>query len=192
MQLKLTVSVLVLFLPLAGLIISREGFPRRLIAPRITEDEFLKKLNIEKFDKKISAPDFNLMDLEGKLVSLQDLRGRVVFLNFWATWCPPCRLEMPTMEKLHKEFSNEGMVILAINYREAPEEIKAFFKEHRLTFAALLDTEGKIFDLYKAWSLPTTYIINKNGKIVGKVIGYRDWHSQEARAFFRQLLEDKV
>ena len=96
------------------------------------------------------------------------------------------------MEELHKEFSGQGLVILAVNYREGPEEIKAFYKEHNLTMPALLDPEEKVFGLYKAWSLPTTYLINKNSEIVGKVIGYRDWHSEQAKAFFRQLLEDQA
>lgn len=192
MRLKLVAPILVLLLTLAGLIISRDSFPLRQKAPAITEDDFLKKLNIETFDKKVSAPDFTLKDLYGNTVSLRGLRGRVVFLNFWATWCPACRLEMPTMEELHKEFGSQGLVILAINFQEAPKEVKGFFKEHNLTFTTLLDREGKVFDLYKAWALPSTYLINKRGEIVGKVVGYRDWHSDQARSLFRQLLEDKA
>lgn len=95
------------------------------------------------------------------------------------------------MEELRKEFSNQGLEILAINYREGSEEIKAFYEQHHLTFTTLLDGEEKVFDLYKAWSLPTTYLINTRGQIVGRVIGYRDWHSERARAFFRQLIENK-
>ena len=96
------------------------------------------------------------------------------------------------MEELHKKFGNQGLVILAINFREGPEEIKASFKQHNLTLKTLLDEEGETFELYEAWSLPVTYLIDKNGEIVGRVIGYRDWHSAQARAFFRQLLEDKT
>lgn len=192
MRLKIAVSIIVLFLPLLGLIVSRQGFPLGQKAPAITEGDLLRKLNIETFDKKISAPDFTLKDLHGNPISLRDLRGKVVFLNFWATWCPPCRLEMPTMEELHSEFGGQGLVILAINFREGPEEIDRFFKQRRLTFTTLLDGEGKAFESYQAWSLPTTYLINKSGEIVGKVIGYRDWHSDQARAFFRQLLEDQA
>lgn len=192
MQPKLTVSILILLLPLVGLIISREGFPNRQTAPAVTEDDFLKNLNIEKFDTKISAPDFTLRDLRGNTVRLQDFRGKVVFLNFWATWCPPCRLEMPTMEELHKEFSDRGLVVLAVNFRESQDDVRSFVKQHGLTFTTLLDEQEMAFGLYRAWSLPTTYLINKNGEVVGKVIGYRDWHSDEAKAFFRQLLEDKA
>lgn len=192
MRLKLTVPVLILLLPFAGLIASREGFSRRQKAPAITEDDFLKKLNIEKFDKKVAAPGFALKDLHGNTISLQGLRGKVVFLNFWATWCPSCRLEMPTMKELHEEFGNGGLVVLAVNYRENSEEIGAFYQQHHLTFTTIMDEAGEVFDLYKAWSLPTTYLINKKGEIVGRVIGYRDWHSKQARTFLRQLLEDKA
>ncbi len=192
MNIKTAISIIVLLLPLAGLILSREGLTYRQKSSAITEDGLLIKLNIEKIDKRTPAPDFILKDLNGNKVRLQDLRGKVVFLNFWATWCPSCRLEMPSMEKLHEEFGNQGLVILAINYRETAEEINAFFKEHRVTFTALLDEQGRALDLYKAWSLPTTYLINRNGEIVGKVVGYRDWHSDQARVFFRQLLEDKA
>lgn len=190
--LKLTVSIIVLLLPLAGIIASREGFPHKQKAPAFTDDALLKKLHIEKLDKKVPAPDFSLKDLHGNPARLRDLKGKIVFLNFWATWCPPCRLEMPAMEDLHKDFTNQGLVILAINYRERSEEIKTFFTQHHLTFTTLLDKEAEVFGLYQAWSLPTTYLINKNSEIVGKVIGYRDWHSEQARAFFRQLLENKA
>lgn len=190
MNIKAIVSILVLILPLAGLILSREGFPHRQKAPTIAADDFVNKLNIEKFDKKTPAPDFTLKDLDGNTVSLRELRGKVVFLNFWATWCPPCRLEMPTMERLHVELNDQGLVILAVNYREGPEEIQAFLKQHDLTFTALVDEKAEVFELYKAWSLPTTYLINKKGEIVGRVIGYRDWHSKEARALFHRLLAD--
>lgn len=186
---KVAVSIIVLLLPLAGLILSREGLSHKQRDPGSGSGELLTKLGIQKFDKPTPAPNFTLKDLHGRPVSLRDLRGRVVFLNFWATWCPPCRLEMPTMEELHGEFGNQGLVILAINFREGPEEVKAFFEEHHLTFKTLLDREAEAFGLYEAWSLPVTYLINKKGEIVGKVIGYRDWHNDLARSLFRQLLD---
>lgn len=192
MAIKILASVFVLLLPLAGLILSREGFPHRQKAPAIAEDDISKKLNIEEFDRKTLARDFSLKDLNGNTVRLRDLRGNAVFLNFWATWCPSCKLEMPAMEELHKAFGSEGLVILAVNYREGSEEIKKFYKEHDLTFTALLDSEGKAFDSYQTWSLPTTYLIDRRGTIVGKVIGYRDWDSDEAKAFLRQLLEGEA
>lgn len=190
MKTKLALSIIVLLLPLAGLIFSRQGFPHRDGAPTTTEGDLFKGLNIEKFDKRTPAPNFTLKDLHGNSVNLRDLRGKVVFLNFWATWCPPCRLEMPTMEGLHQEFRPQGLVILAVNFREGPKDVQAFLREHKLTFTTLPDAEGKAFEIYQAWSLPTTYLINRSGELVGKVVGYRDWHSNLARTLFHQLLQD--
>ncbi len=96
------------------------------------------------------------------------------------------------MEKLHREFGGKGLVILAVNFRENPEQVKAFLKQHQITFTTLLDPKGKVFELYQAWSLPTTTIVNKKGQAVGKVIGYRDWYKPEMKEFFRRLLDEKL
>jgi len=165
-------------------------FHKRELSPPASADLF-KKLKIQRLSEKVLAPDFTLADLNGRRVRLEDLRGKVVFLNFWATWCPPCVLEMPTMEKLHGEFGSKGLVILAVNFRESPEQVKTFLKKHQLTFTTLLDPKGRVFKLYQAWSLPTTTIVNKKGQAVGKVIGYRDWHKPEMKRFFRRLLDEE-
>ncbi|HWP60857.1 MAG TPA: redoxin domain-containing protein [Candidatus Acidoferrales bacterium] len=147
-------------------------------------------LRIERPEERIAAPDFVLQDPSGKAFRLKDLRGKVVLLNFWATWCPPCVQEMPTMEKLHLDLGEKGLVILAVNYQESPQQVRQFFAENRLTFTALLDPDGKVFGLYQAWGLPMSAIVNKRGELVGKVMGYRDWHTPEARDFFRALLAE--
>ncbi|MGH7846586.1 MAG: TlpA disulfide reductase family protein, partial [Candidatus Binatia bacterium] len=121
-------------------------------------------------------------------VRLRDLRGKVVFLNFWATWCPPCIEEMPAMEKLHQDLEKDGLVILAVNFQEGPERVREFFTKHHLTFTALLDRNGKISELYQAWALPVSVIINKHGEIAARAIGSKDWYSDEALQLFRKLL----
>ncbi|MFQ5682906.1 MAG: peroxiredoxin family protein [Candidatus Binatia bacterium] len=188
MRFKVTIGIALLLLSLAGLLAFKGVLPERQGGPGPGREELLKKLSIETFDKKVSAPDFSLKDPAGNQVSLQGLKGKVIFLNFWATWCPPCRLEMPTMQRLYEKYGKEGLVILAVNFREGPDEVKAFRKEHQLNFTTLIDREAKVFGLYKAWSLPTTYLIGKNGEMVGKVIGYRDWHSKLAQSLFHDLL----
>jgi len=188
---KTVVGFLVLlFLSLGTFAVISTGFFHKREQPPAAADLF-KKLKIQRFSDKVPAPDFTLADLNGRRMRLEDLRGKVVFLNFWATWCPPCILEMPTMEKLHQEFGGKGLVILAVNFRENPEQVKAFLKQHQLTFTTLLDPKGKVFELYQAWSLPTTTIVNKKGQAVGKVIGYRDWHKPEMKEFFRRLLDEE-
>ena len=168
-----------------------EGFfHKKKDAGPIAQDYF-KKLGIERSEKKILAPDFTLEDLSGKRVSLKSLRGKVVFLNFWATWCIPCRQEMPTMEKLHREFREPGLEVVAVNFRETKQDVRKFFDELGLTFTALLDKDGKVSEEYGAWSIPLSYFINRKGEFVGKVNGSREWDKNESRAFFRELLQEK-
>jgi len=169
------------------------GFGKRFFyreeKPALSEDYF-NKLRIEKPEKRIAAPKFVLENLSGKPVSLKNLGGKVVFLNFWATWCVPCREEMPTMEKLYREFKGQGLEVVAVNYRESEEEIRKFFDELGLTFTILLDKDGKVSEEYGVWSLPLSYFVDRKGEFVGKAVGSREWDSQEARGFFRVLLAE--
>lgn len=192
MTAKFALAVLTVVLSLLALSLSRESFSSREQSHDIAREDLFKRLSIEPLDKKSPAPDFTLKDPSGRSVSLRSFRGKVVFLNFWATWCPSCNLEMAAMEELHEELGGRGLAILAINFREGSQEIEDFLRQRRLTFTILLDRQSEVFQLYQAWSLPTTYIIDKDGEIVGRVIGYRDWHSEQARNFFRQLLEDRA
>jgi peroxiredoxin len=134
------------------------------------------------------ATDFRLPDLEGKQVALHHYQGKVVFLNFWATWCIPCREEMPAMEQLHQTFHSQGLVILAVNLKERPEQVKAFFDQHRLSFAALLDTSGSVFRDYQVMGLPTTYLISREGTLLARGVGGRDWTRAEGKQLIKALL----
>ena len=134
------------------------------------------------------AADFALPDLEGKQVSLQHYHGKVVFLNFWATWCIPCREEMPAMEQLHREFQPQGLAILALNLKESPDQVKAFFDQHRLSFTTLLDESGSVFRDYQVMGLPTTYLISREGQLLARGVGGRDWTRAEGKDLIRGLL----
>jgi thiol-disulfide isomerase/thioredoxin len=188
--LKILASIAVLFLPLAGLLGSREA---RWIGEKPgTESSrhVFQALGVEAFQQATPAPEFSLATLDGKPLSLLDLSGKIVLLNFWATWCPPCKLEMPSMEALHRRLGAEGLMILAINLREDADKVEAFLSEHQFTFTALLDQDGDTFARYGAWSLPTTFIVGKSGRLLGRVTGYRDWESDQAIKIFRKLLND--
>jgi peroxiredoxin len=161
--------------------VGREATPR---------EDLLKTLHIERPDKLVPAHDFTLEDVSGKQISLASFSGKVIFLNFWATWCAPCVQEMPTMEKLHQEFAGDGLVVLAVNYRESAEQVNGFLTRHKLSFPSVLDPDAKVAELYQVWGLPATFIINRRLEIVGKVAGSRDWHSETTRALFRQLLAE--
>jgi peroxiredoxin len=153
-------------------------------------EDSTKKLRLEFPKTPAAAPNFELKDPAGKPLSLKDFRGKVVFLNFWATWCPPCIEEMPAMEKLHQELEKDGLVMLAVNFQEGPERVKEFFTQHNLTFTPLLDRDGKVTEQYQAWGLPVSVVINKRGQIAARATGSKDWHSDEARQFFKKLLAD--
>jgi peroxiredoxin len=189
MRLKVITAVVILLLSVAVGVFSREAPCQSETPLEVRQEELVEKLGIEPV-KRTLAPDFFLKDLNGNSVRLRDLRGKVVLLNFWATWCPACRFEMPSMEAFQKEFSSLGLVVLAVNFRESPGEIRTFYKEHNLSFRALLDPGGETFARYETWSLPTTFLIDRRGYVVGKVIGYRDWHSDQSKAFFTQLLKE--
>ena len=122
------------------------------------------------------AADFTLKDLEGHEVSLSDYKGKKVFLNFWATWCDPCKEEMPEMEKIHQKY--EDVVILAINL-DTEKDIQGFMDEHDLTFQALLDVEEKVNDQYEVVSIPTSFFIDEEGIIRKKVVGILDYEKME-------------
>jgi peroxiredoxin len=137
---------------------------------------------------KAVAPDFTLEDPSGTPVSLRDFRGKIVFVNFWATWCVPCRAEMPAMEQLYQEFRGQGLVVAAVNFQDGPEPARAFGKELHLTFPIALDRKGTVASAYGVRGLPTTYLIDREGHLIGQVIGGRDWESEDAKAYFRRLL----
>lgn len=136
------------------------------------------------------APDFALSDLNDKPYRLSDFRGKVVFLNFWATWCKPCREEMPSMEILNKNFEKDGLVILAVSIDRVTttKEIPPFVKGLNLTFPVLIDSWGKTDKPYKRMGVPETFIIDQEGIIREIVIGPRDWTRLDSLQVLTKLL----
>jgi len=119
------------------------------------------------------APDFTLTSTEGQKYTLSELRGQAVVLNLWATWCPPCRAEMPTLQKLYEEYRQKGLVVLAINstVQDTAAAIPAFVEQYGLTFPILLDEKGEASRAYQLRSLPSSYFIGRDGIIREVVIG---------------------
>ena len=135
-------------------------------------------------------PDYTASTLEGKDVSLSAFRGHVVLLNFWATWCPPCVAEMPDLERLYREFKAEGLVILAVSIDvEGQKVVAPFWEKTGLTFPSLLDPSREVATRYGAWALPTSFLINPEGEVIARIPGPREWHSDKARAVFKNLLQ---
>ena len=140
--------------------------------------------------KLTSAPDFRLPDTTGRMHRLHDQRGKVVFLNFWATWCPPCRHEMPLMEQLYQALRQQALVMWAVNLRESQEHVAHFMSTHRLHFPALLDADGAVSALYTLRGLPTTYLIDCVGNTVGWAVGAREWTNDATRTLLAVMLND--
>ncbi|MCF6266999.1 MAG: TlpA family protein disulfide reductase [Desulfuromusa sp.] len=134
------------------------------------------------------APDFQLEDLDGNLVSLSSLRGKVVMVNFWATWCPPCIEEMPSMERLNEAMAGDDFVMLAINTESTGRTVvPAFLKKTPYTFPILYDDKAVVQQLYGVYKFPESYIIRKDGTIDQKVIGPLDWSRIKVIAYFKSL-----
>ena len=136
------------------------------------------------------ARDFSLPLVSGggETLSLSDLRGQVVFVNFWATWCAPCRDEMPSMESLYRQFRDRGFEIIAVNARENEQEVAAFMRDHDLTFPALLDLDGRVGSNYGIHAIPTSYLVDREGNIVLRKVGSIDWDTPEIRTAIEMLL----
>jgi peroxiredoxin len=135
------------------------------------------------------APDFALKNLQGKTVDLASYRGQVVLVNFWATWCPPCLEEMPSMEKLQALMAGEKFVMLAINVEEDGEDnVLHFLKKHPHTFPILLDTEAEVQARYGVYRFPETFVIGKDGVITDHIIGAIDWAAEDTVKYFKTLV----
>ena len=135
------------------------------------------------------APDFAVTDLQGRTVRLSALRGKVVVLNLWATWCAPCVEEMPSIERLWSTLRGDGFALLAVSQdEEGRRSVEPFVQRMKFSFPVFLDPEHEVGDRYGVWGYPETFVIDRNGYVVERVIGPRDWASPESLAALRTLI----
>jgi peroxiredoxin len=159
-------------------------------AERPAISELLKALNVTGYPSVMQPPNFSGFTADDQKVSLALLSGKVVLLNFWASWCLECRPEMPVFERLHREFSVQGLAIVGINAREGTTTIREYAKELGLTFPLILDPSGKINSAYGVIGIPTTFLVARNGRAVALAIGPREWNGKPARALIQALLAE--
>lgn len=151
-----------------------------------------KELGIIRLSGIAPPVEIELENLNGKSVNISDFKGNIVFLNFWTTWCPDCRAEMPEMEKLYVRFKEDDFVMVTINLKESSDKVSAFYEKYKLTFNALLDSDGNVGVAFGIRSIPTTFILDKQGGLLGKAMGPREWGGRKATELFQILIHSKL
>lgn len=154
-----------------------------------TADKMVQTLT--PLEKPFPAPDFTLRDETGKPFTLSAYRGKVVVLNFWATWCPPCRYEMPSMERAYQKVRGQNIELLAINVGESEERVFEFSVQYPVTFPMLLDKDGAVTRKYPVIGLPTTFVIDPRGVATHRAIGGREWDDDQLLDALRNLLRPR-
>lgn len=144
-------------------------------------------------EEKIPAPDFTLMTMDNKKLSLKDFKGKYIFLNFWATWCGPCIDEMPSMERLYQKFkSKKNFAMLAVSIDKGGAEVVEKFKaENKFTFTVLLDRDSEVAAAYGVMGIPSTYLIDTQGFVINRAVGARTWDTKDSIEFFEKMLGGK-
>jgi peroxiredoxin len=170
-----------------------DGNPLARTQPRSRDvEELFEKMGVVRVPSDTPDVDVRLPDVNGRSVALSDFRGKIVFLNFWATWCPTCVMEMPAMEKLHQKLRKKDFAVVTISLQDSAEQVKNFFEKNKLTFTALLDSTGEIGARFGLRVIPTTIIIDKTGRAFGIVLGPREWDSSESVTLFEHLADDQA
>ncbi len=135
--------------------------------------------SLSAFSDPEMAPDFTLQDMDGVKYQLSDYRGQPVIVNFWATWCPPCREEMPSMERAWNKLKDQGVAMLAINVGEDEDTVFTFLGDYPANFTILLDQSGAISEAWPLKGLPTTFIVSPDGRLVYQAVGGREWDDEQ-------------
>lgn len=148
--------------------------------------------NLTPLPEPVTAPDFTLEDMDEEKHSFKELRGKVVLLNFWATWCPPCRREMPSMERVYQKLKGEHFTVIAVNQMEDGDHVFAYTGQLEVdpTFTILFDKDSKVSNSYRVNGLPTTYLIDKQGNIRYRAIGGREFDHPEVEKLILQLMQE--
>jgi peroxiredoxin len=155
------------------------------------EEDFFEALQATRFSEPEEVPDFSLPSVDGGEVKLSDFKGKIAFLNFWATWCPYCRLERPALQTIYEKYKDKGFVIVSVSIdRTSTDTVKKYVEEHDITFPNLHDQTSEVALEYGVRGVPMTIFIKSDGKAVGYVIGPRPWDSKEVQGLVEQLLSE--
>jgi thiol-disulfide isomerase/thioredoxin len=156
-------------------------------APRPWYADRLEKLGFFVFPAPVDVGDFTVESLKGGTASLSQSKGKLVLLNFWATWCPPCRAEMPSIDSLWKKLKDKPFTVIAVSVGEEKATVEKFIAEQKYSYPIYLDPQSKLGSAFNASSIPTTYLIDKTGKVIAGIQGSREYDGPEVQALFQEL-----
>ena len=162
-----------------------------LVAGTVFAADPLPPFSLDKPKALKPAPDFTLPGNDGKKTRLQSLRGKVVVINFWATWCGPCVAELPSLKQMSDQLRGPRFTLLTVDVQEEPGRVQAFLQRYGMSLSVLYDEEGDVQQLYGVRGLPTTIVVDAAGNLVGRALGARQWNSPDALTYFRGLIGNK-
>jgi peroxiredoxin len=154
---------------------------------RLPLDDAIRELNLIRPSPPKAAPEFTVPIRGGQRFRLSEHRGKVVLVNFWATWCPPCREEMPSMERLWRQHRQQGFLLLAVSLDADPKLVGPFVAEHGLTFPVALDPDVEVANLYGVRALPASFVVDRRGNLAGLALGPRTWDNDAAHSLVEGL-----
>lgn len=163
--------------------------PAFIVAPVPAKAGVSEKQTIDPVSAVKPAPDFSLRDTDNKVRKLSDYRGHVVAVNFWATWCPPCRKELPSMQETYKALKKTGFRIIGVNVGENWDTVASFLANLSLTYPIVLDTDSSAMEKWNIIGLPTTFIVDKKGRIIYKIAGGRNWNDPAFRKKLKKIIK---
>ncbi len=192
-SLVLVVLAMMYLRDLAEAPVQKEVSKQEERTPPETGDAFLfRDMGFLRQAKRADAPEILSKTLDSRNHSLKQHTGKIVLINFWATWCQPCVREMPSIERLYQKYKARGFEIVAVSLDQSDhDEVRAFAEKLNLTFPIVLDPEHKVKALYKVRGLPTTYLVDKKGQVAGYGVGPREWDNEAAYALVGHLLNEK-
>lgn len=158
-----------------------------LAASTAAIDAALRELDLVKPSRARAAEDFTLPALDGGTFRLSEQRGKVVLVNFWATWCPPCLEEMPAMERLWRKHKDAGFVLVAVSVDADPQKVVPFATEHRLTFPIVFDKSMAVAERYGVRALPSSFILGRDGQLAGLALGPRHWDNKASHRLIEAM-----
>jgi thiol-disulfide isomerase/thioredoxin len=147
----------------------------------------LEALGFYVFDQPFEQPNFNVTSVDGQMKSRLSTKGNITLLNFWATWCPPCKQEIPTIQKLHETMKGEKFEIMAVDLGESAKSVKAFLDQNKISYPVYVDPKSSLTGLYASRGIPTTYILDKNGKFIAGFIGPFEYDNPEFVSIMKEL-----